>query len=1756
LTVYPFEIDDDRTILRVDGNITETGGDSINQCREAIFALEEEAGINPSGSKESIAERLNVSLNANGTIKSSALTSVGLVTLPIDNSEVGANAGIVETKLALDYSTSDLYTLISANLGLLNSLNTFANNTFSDLNVHIAGGTTLSSGDPARHVASHIDLNTTPQDARDLSYIWSGLQDKDGVNRTATHVGSALDQINTALTSHENAVADAHVATAVTVNTDSFEEIPTDATTVQAALDAIDEYEVANIGQHRATQHANAIPPIARSQLLATYDGYSTGYTQNVVPPTPVNAYLVHVPKVEPTDSLTIGDDLVAFNPNNASFIFDSQFSQVEIGDTITVNYGNGTAGVYHVEGIRYDPGNEWVIRLDSVNLIDSDGYQAWARIDRPKYDTKTAGVLAVAAANATPASQFSTIMGSVIVGSPKGAMALGLGFDANQLDADHYNLYLEFYPTGNPADKVIAMPAIDVTGNAGATPGDYTLESVVQTVNNSFREIGYNYRFIAFAHNGDFGIMLADAIDGASFAIISGSNSTGTLVVGTYTDNVLGEALGDTFDALGFGSSHADLASPAYITSFADATAAQLPTKVIMPMQYRYYTVNGRKRDGFAATHEANDDGYWDGYVSSRLQTALTVETTYTVELDLKAAGLRPGMTLVVQPAVDFSDLTYSDVDYGRFIIKEIVFPTVCAGGSQATLITVINGIHATGSGTGSSATPNQPVKLYFSEDSVTFNREHVINSTPTTFDYRRLHEIYINDEGKTFSHERARMPVQNEGSSPDHIATSKWHIKDVSQKLRGYRDDATSFNKYVRFYVLSYNATTGEYDGYLCQRDPLSDGILAYGPRTTGRKNVVTRFYDETYVDYIDLEFVDTAAGSPGDAILGAISQGYVDIEIFDTVRTHDEYFLLATCEVNWDPISGQDTVEHVIDRRQFGSVDENDFTDSAQEYISAGEKYLHQNGVISGFDFDYVNTSDDREVFFKGGKALVDGKICTVNNLSVTIPNIYDSVAGKPATIDWAVCVNKNNYLEPIIVTSSKQQFFATDGTSTYYVPSVTFSELVNTRKDLTPIAIVTANISSFIINDSDVVDIRKFVAQEGANSPLVVHANGFVGNFATFEAVKQWVNNYGNDSSGKFIVTVRGKFEISSSLDLEDFSYQVEFVGDGAYFDVTADQGIIVNGNVTLKNMVFNYTPTVGGYTANDYINVGNGCIYRTAQGSATGTISQNISIEDCEFNTPSTHTGQRPPYICFELNKNDALDKINIRRNQFNDVDDSTTKYQAAVAIVNLCGGTGTGVAVLSNSVIEENVCKYFEGIYVVSDGTLPLTPPGLFVSNTIIRKNQAGAIGYLISSSPSATFSETNGKDSSSGLQILENTSHFIGTMTDTGVGLVNPGAAEITYGLGNVVISRNVCNWIHSFTEYDAYYPGALDISHNILNAYDTTFLETRIWVGATVFFESCAIASITQDDGYGNTQICNNTIASIEGTTYDNGIYLKGAGTVSGNIVSGFEDDAAGLQGGVGIILVSSKANNDEQVLVTNNRLYRDPLADVYAYVSGYPGSVSNRPKAVIVDNFFDDPYVDVAESDLDTIKHTAPHWIFERNINQTVVAKIGAWLGSKTIGTGTGQKTVVGVDPVATTSIVAISNDLSGSTVLRLAYSDSGTSVVAEWIVSLEGVLPSGVTIVTIDCDVSITPSVATTTGNVTMYLNDVVTFGTEASNPIDLKSSTTGTCSLPQASWSKTFINNPGNALAVYLKMTINDTGTKSGYMDAIEITYRW
>jgi len=228
MTIYPEALDTDLELPRIDENVTEISGDAINSLRDAVFAIERAIGIDPQGHAASLVARINNVIDADGNIKTSALASRGLVTLPITNAHVGDNAAIEESKLDLDFTTAFLKGRVDSNAidiaAVEDSLNAFAAQT----SLHF-------TGDGDRHDGYQIDI---------LDSI-RGVDD----------VESALHQVNNAFTQHENTVVNVHAAAGISVNNE-FQTIS--AENVQDALVELDNANVGVIDIHQDAMHDNA----------------------------------------------------------------------------------------------------------------------------------------------------------------------------------------------------------------------------------------------------------------------------------------------------------------------------------------------------------------------------------------------------------------------------------------------------------------------------------------------------------------------------------------------------------------------------------------------------------------------------------------------------------------------------------------------------------------------------------------------------------------------------------------------------------------------------------------------------------------------------------------------------------------------------------------------------------------------------------------------------------------------------------------------------------------------------------------------------------------------------------------------------------------------------------------------------------------------------------------------------------------------------------------------------------------------------------------------------------------------------------------------------------------------------------------------------------------------------------------------------------------------------------------------------------
>lgn len=1253
MSKFPSDFDDDTTLPFVNDNVTEIGGEAINALRDAVFSLEQNIGLGAAGTTPSISARLGVAFNPDGTLKPSAITSLGLVTLPITDNQISATAQIAESKLRLDHRTQDLFNYIRDLSNDINLSLGWISTTGVKLEPHLVGAL-------YRHALQQIDVDPDP--ARFLQNKFRALRNNtdsyflvnDINDELLTHQwadGSAFAAANPIFTFNGSIypATYAHTASGIFLNTSRFSTIPQTAEDLQAFAEFIDSSSIFLYGTRIQNLYSNGISRVSRAASLST-----DGYGAPIIPPTPAIAYLLNIgTSSSPVDDINHGDDIIEFKPAQGerdSNSFDEKFALVKIGDIIRINYGTIEIP-FLIKEKKYiqDSGNKkYLVRIAGKNFQYSPN--AIARIDKPLFNGNKFGVLSIAAAN----NNFAPVTPSLIVGTPRGAQATGLGFNPDQFDAEHYLLYLAIYPTGFPQDGYTILPPIDVTGDKGASPGKYTLDSIVAATNDAFRQVGYNYRFIAFSYQGEFGIMLADSYNNAAFSILSAVvdqdgfyDPLGTTV--NFQNNVVG-IFSTPFlaapDPLGFGPFGSNLASPPFMTSYGSAEASQNPTKLFVPLKRQNYYVNGIEREKMTLEVGQALDGYGDGYWVGHILTPPNVvpgpvptgrvNTTYRIYQNLQNSSLKEGKTIVVQ-SLGSGTL----VDFGRFIIQSVTFG--CAP-NEFTDIEVYDAVHGTALSPVATLGVGGTVALYFNSDSVSFNKESATD-TISVSPFKRHFEVYVDQDGRTFTHERGRFnasasTITINGSIPllTFSELTKLDVIKISPKLRGYQFGSVTK---ISLQMMDYNDATGFFDGYLCSYD--GSVFTHKGPLITGKKGEVTRFYDETNIDYIDILFdINTTVASFNSS---PSNNKVLDFQLFPTLSLDQEIMMIGTCQLN----DVTNSVTRLRDERQFGNTSEKEFSTSALEFLSLPERALHGNGVIRGFDladrgldpdtFDPMPNPEDGQIFLTGGVALVNGKFIQINNEVVVIPLIKE-LFGILYNINWVLCVNDKGEYQPIPLldydpalgtpnnpTRVFRAFNLLNG-ATYNLDGTTFSDLVNNRKDLTPLYIVAANAvpggESPPSITLDITDARKYVNDADTNLPLRLTSAAAQGNFKTPVSIFNWIkyNNIFNSTAfikGADVDT--GKIETDIILDFGSTAI-IDGENDAV---LTMDGQVTIGSNLTLRNLeiVFN-----GGITIKENpvnlsfencvitINVPSppplNVVFNILNGS-------NIKVEDCTIN---------------------------------------------------------------------------------------------------------------------------------------------------------------------------------------------------------------------------------------------------------------------------------------------------------------------------------------------------------------------------------------------------------------------------------------------------------------------------------------------------------------------------------------------------------
>lgn len=1647
---YPEQLDDDVSLPPVNDNLDDIGEEAVNSLRDAVINIEQFVGTGISGTM-SLAQRLGVLVSPDGYFNFSTLTSMGLLTFPIYDAQIANGANIQESKLNLTFGTQDLFNDISLLSQSVTTVTNWISVSGVKLEPHLVGAI-------YRHDLTNIDVIESSVDY--LNSVFRTATVSGNVNRI-DHNGNdnvnsflMLNNINNELTFHQWAdgspppytLADnyisstvqniltnggatfpsnyGHTASGIYLNSSAFENTPRTIQDVQAFANYVDS----NIFEVETTVKnlfANGIARNSSSSILT-----SDGYGQLIIPNTIASSYLSTTGS--PIDSYYAGDDIIEFTPaSNDGYAFDAQFALVRIGDIIHINYGPVEVS-FVIKEKKYDL-NKYAVRIAGKNLFNTT--DAIASINRPTFNNNKSGVLATALVNGT-----ASYPASLIIGNPRGAQVLSVGFNPDLFDGSHYNLYLMLYPYGNISDGyVIPMPAIDVTGNKGSTPGQYTLDGIVAATNNQFRQRSYNLRFIAFSYQGEFGIMLADSYNNASFSIVnfvigsSGINSTASS--NQYPQNII-DASGLSPDPLGFGMFGANVASPAYTSYANNNTAYTYPTKLFVPLKKNNFYLNGQESstlslpdtiDGYQQVDQFGD-GYWIATLTSSSPNVI-----YTIPFALNnVSNLAPGKTLVVQSLTPNSNFW----NFGRFTISAV--NTIC-GTNPTTSITVYDAIHAA---PGQGRTPSNPetVAIYFNSDSIVFNAENSSDiSSPSTPVFKSYFEIYIGANENTYPLERGRMfnssSLVNGINIYSNLNYSSLNISKISSKLRGYLF-GYNVNK-ITLQLQSFDPTTGIYSGLLCNT---SDGLTYtnLGPLTYGKVGEVVRFYDETNIDYID--FIFDAKNFP-TSLLNALPAIPIDVQLFPTLSLDKEDMLLANCQ-----LTVPYTLDHFQDRRQFGNVSEQELTTSALDYIAEPTKLLNENGIIRGFETSATIDGYGRGVItITGGVAVVNGKIVKVNNTTIQAPIVLENIFAEGSgmynntygTINWFVCVNDKSEIELVASTdfiSPNSSYGDLDNTRLFYVKNTNVSppisyivrstylaDLVLNQKDIVPIAIVESVVKSdgTAILSCNSSDMRRYVGNGygGLAEPFILSQNGSFRSFASINTWLNQLNNYisatnstSNQVSNKVII--KGNIDIDTTAIYLNYNNPVQFVGDGGIITVTIATGLNIGNNISFDNITFNYNydPFVAASDsyapsyAQQLINVENALISIDYIGNTTSIID-NVSIVNCDFiwnPSPQSFITNRYPFICVKnSNAGTIASNIIISNNNFSSnsnssfsiIDDSL----GAIVFIDLSPNPPSvgfypqllNCEISSNTFDKNQMIAITTMRNATNDATATVLINSAFNTiNVIIEKNNCGAISVI--NAEDQVFISGNQAYKNYSTIISENTCNYISSIDGSGLSVYGAGATNIYTGI--VIVKGNTCNWIDFYMfpsiAWPVYAISFIKINENTLVANNIA-IKNKYYTGSGIL--NSAI-SVNSSQVYGESIINNNVISysnNNAGATGANAI------TISGNPCYAYS--TAAINAGTNTIIENNIVSGlmprvgltpgadgislyGNTAIVKGNKIYRGSNI-INSYING---NSTTGAQYIITDNFFDNTTIDNGSNE-NTAANIPSTSICIRNKNQ---------------------------------------------------------------------------------------------------------------------------------------------------------------------------
>ena len=271
---YPNSIDTSKELPVLRDDIVVHGSKIINSLRSAIIQIEKTLGTNPNGFEgNTLAARLNSSIDELGNIKSEALEYLNILSGPISNSDVKDDAGISEEKLKLEYSTNFLYNQAQSVKRLIEELSLFLDDLNSKLSSH------LSSDAENRHTGKNIEIEPIAQTISNV-----GIKSSPSLN-----LKELMEKI---FSEHFNYTGEgisltnnSHSANQIYFDNSNFNVL--DSTDVQSAIDEISTTSNSDLESHQIEMHSNSKTKLYKKEVEIqeatsfTFSSYSYSLESN-----------------------------------------------------------------------------------------------------------------------------------------------------------------------------------------------------------------------------------------------------------------------------------------------------------------------------------------------------------------------------------------------------------------------------------------------------------------------------------------------------------------------------------------------------------------------------------------------------------------------------------------------------------------------------------------------------------------------------------------------------------------------------------------------------------------------------------------------------------------------------------------------------------------------------------------------------------------------------------------------------------------------------------------------------------------------------------------------------------------------------------------------------------------------------------------------------------------------------------------------------------------------------------------------------------------------------------------------------------------------------------------------------------------------------------------------------------------------------------------------------------------------------------